>query len=329
MERHVVLAHELDVAHVVRALVGAPPAPPGRLVLPGPLGPFGGGADVLDRRVEPDVEDLALHPRPGRVAAPDRDAPVEVAGDRAVLQPLAVVEPLERDRGREQRPVGLGLDPAAQLLAHQALPQVEVAGLAHLEVGRARDRRARLDQVGRVELLGAVLALVAARPRIAAVRAGADDVAVGQEAAVGDRVDLPLGHLGDQPGVGEPAGEMLGQAVVLRARRAAEVVERQPEALAELLLDRPEPRAIVGHRLAGLGGGELGRGAVLVGGADVEHLVAARPAVAGVDVGRELAADQISEVLDAVDVGQRGGDQDAGHAGSSGDPDQIGPLAAA
>ena len=236
---------------------------------------------------------------------------------------------LQRDRGREQRPIGLGLDPAAQLLAHQALPQVEVAGLADLEVGRSRDRRARLDQVGGVELLGAVLALVAARPRIAAVRAGADDVAVGQEAAVGDRVDLPLGHLGDQPGVGEPAGEMLGQAVVLRARRAAEVVEGQPEALAELLLDRPEPRAIVGHRLAGLGGGELGRGAVLVGGADVEHLVAARPAVAGVDVGRELAADQISEVLDPVDVGQRGGDQDAGHAGSSGDPDQIGPLAAA
>ena len=316
VERHVVLAHELDVADAGSALVLAPPALPAGGAEPGRVSPFGGGADVLDRRVEPDVEDLALHPRPGLAAAPDRDAPVEVAGDAAVLKPLAVVEPLLRDRGREHRPVGLGVEPVPQPVAHQALPQVEVLGLAHLEVGRAGDRRARLDQVGRVELLGAVLALVAAGARIAAVRAGALDVAVGQEAAVGGRVDLLLHHFGDQAGVGEAAGEVLGQRMVLRARRAAEVVERQPEAVGEILLHLPEPRAVGGDRLAGPGGGELGRRAVLVGGADQQHLVAAGAHVAGIDVRRELAAHEVAEVLDPVDVGQRGGDQDAGHSAS-------------
>ena len=94
------------------------------------------------------------------------------------------------------------------------------------------------------------------------------------------------------------------------------MVEGEAEAVGEILLDLPEPGAVVGDRLAGLGGGELGRGAVLVGGADEQHLVAAGAQVAGVDVGRELAADQVAEVLDPVDVGQRGGDEDAGHRGS-------------
>ena len=131
---------------------------------------------------------------------------------------------------REDGPVGLGLDPGAELVAQQALAQVEVAGLADLEVGGAGDGRARLDEVGGVELLGAVLALVAAGARVAAVGAGALDVAVGQEAAVGGGVDLPLGHLGDEAVVGEAAGEMLGEAVVLRARGAAVVVEGEAEA---------------------------------------------------------------------------------------------------
>ena len=72
VEGHVVLAHELDVAHVARTLVGAPPAFPVGVGLAVGLGPFGGGGDVFDRRVEPDVEDLALHAGPvfGRLCGP-------------------------------------------------------------------------------------------------------------------------------------------------------------------------------------------------------------------------------------------------------------------
>ena len=68
VEGHVVLAHELDVAHILGALVGAPPALPVGIALPVGVGPFGGAGDVFDGGVEPDVEHLALHPRPGLVA---------------------------------------------------------------------------------------------------------------------------------------------------------------------------------------------------------------------------------------------------------------------
>ena len=313
VEGHVVLAHELGVADVIGALVGAPPAfPAGALVLAGVV-PFLGAGDVFDGRVEPDVEDLALHARPGRGPAPDGHAPGEVAGDAAVLQTFAVVEPFARDRGGEHGPVGLAVDPGGELAAHRGLAQVEVARLAHLEPGRAGDRGARVDEVGGVELLGAVLALVAAGAVVAAVRAGALDVAVGQEAVVVDREDLAFGDLGDEAGIGEAAGEVLGQAVVLRRGGAAEMVEGESEAAGEVGLNLVHLGAVVRDGLAGLGGGKLGRGAVFVGGAEKEHLVPAAPQVAGIEVGGKLGAYEIAEVLDPVDVGDGGGDEVAGH----------------
>jgi hypothetical protein len=80
----------------------------------------------------------------------------------------------------------LAVDPGlVQPVLHGRLAQVEMLGLAHLEVGGAGDgERGSIRSVG-VELLGAVLALVAARLVEAAVGAGALDVAVGQETAVG------------------------------------------------------------------------------------------------------------------------------------------------
>ena len=220
-----------------------------------------------------------------------------------------------RDRGGQQRPSRLPVEPHLDLARQTRLEEVEVARLAHLQIGRARDRRARLDQVGGVELLGAVLALVAARALVAAVGAGALDVAVGQEAAVGERVDLALGDLLDQAGVGEPACEVLRQPVVLGRGRAAEMVEGEAEALRQPRLGRVHRRAVFGDRHPRAGGGELRGRAVLVGGAQEQHLVAPRAPVARVKVGRKLRAHEVAQVLDPVDVGDRGGDQRAGHAG--------------
>ena len=59
----------------------------------------------------------------------------------------------------------------------------------------------------------------------------------------------------------------------------------------------------------GLLGGQLGRGAVLVGGADEQHLLAPEAQVPGVDVGREHRPDEVAQVLHAVDVRQGAGDQ--------------------
>ncbi|MPL95483.1 hypothetical protein SDC9_41654 [bioreactor metagenome] len=310
VEGHVVLAHELGIGHVLGALVGAPPARP---VPAGLVRPFLGRGDIFDRRVEPDVEDLAFHALPRRALELRRHAPGKVAGDAAVLQPVAIEQPFLRDRSGQHRPVGLAVDPGGKLVLHLGLPQEQVLRLAHLEIGRARDHRARVDQVDRVELLGAIVALIAARRGIAAVRAGALDVAVGQEAAVGDRIHLLFRHLADQPVLGQDLGEMLGQHPVLRRGGAAEVVEAQPETGGDLGLHLVHLGAIDIDRLARLRRGQLGRRAVLVGRADEHHLVAARAQIAGVEVRRQLRAHEIAEVLDAVDVGNRRGDEVTRH----------------
>ncbi len=312
MEGDVVLAHELDVADIVGAGVGAPPpAPVARLAVLGVLGPFLGRGDVFDRRVEPDVEHLVLEARARQPAPRHRHAPGQVAGDAPVDQ--ALVQVLVGDRARQGRPVGLGVDEAADLLFQLGLQQVEVAGVAHLDVLRARDRRIGLDQVGGVEQPAAVVALVTARRGEAAVRAGPLHIAVGQEAPVVDRIDHPVGALLDQAAILQHFGEMLGQAVVLRRGRAAEPVPRQAVGAAHVVLQGVLLVAIGGHVLPRRGGGQLGRRAVLVGGADVEHLVPARPLEAGEHVGRQHRARQVAQVLDAVDVGQGRGDEDAGH----------------
>ena len=218
----------------------------------------------------------------------------------AVVQSL--VEPLVGDRRREDGPVLLLVDPGPHLVGELRLQEEEVPALADLEVGAAAHGRAGLDQVGGVEQPGAVLALVAAGGLVAAVRAGADDVAVGQEAAVVDRVDL-LGHpLLDEALLLEPPGEVLGQLLVLLGGAAPEVLPRKPEPLAEIPLDGVLAAAVLGDVEARLERGELGRGAVLVGGADEEDVLAPQAQVAGVHVGGQHRADEVAQVLDPVDV---------------------------
>ena len=310
MEGHVVLAHELGIGHVACALIEPPPARP---VAAGLLGPFLRARDIFDRRVEPDVEDLAFHPRPGRPFELCRNAPAQIAGDAAVLQPLAVKEPFLRDRGREHRPVGLAVDPGGQLVLHRRLAQEQMLRLAHLQIGRARDHRARVDQIDRVKLLRAIVALIAAGAVKTAVRAGALDVAVGQEAAVGHRIHLFFGDFADQPLLGQHFREMLGQGAVLRAGRPAEVIEAQPEAARDRRLHVMHLRAIVGDGLARLGRRQFRGRAVFVGRTDEHHLVAAPAQIARVKIGRQLAAHKVAQMLDAVDIGNRRGDEMTRH----------------
>ena len=307
VERDVVLRHELRVPDVVGATVGAPPRLPVAFALGGRLGPLPGRGDVADRSVEPDVEDLVLE-----TGAVHGDTPVEVAGDAAVLE--ALVEPLEPDRRRKGRPLAdLGLEPGPQALGELGLQQVEVPTLALFEVGRSRDRRPRVDEHRRLELAGAVLALVAARLLVPAVGTGALDVAVGQEASIGVGVDLPDDPLLDVALGVEALGQVLGELVVGDVRGAAEVVERQPEAGSEVALDLVVDPAELGDVEAGGTGGELGGRAVLVGCADEQDVLALEPEVPGVRVRGQHRSHEVAEVLHTVDVGQRRGDQVTGH----------------
>ena len=106
---------------------------------------------------------------------------------------------------------------------------------------------------------------------------------------------------------------MQGQLVVLRRGRAAEIVPGQAEPLAQVLLHRMPFGGIVGDRHALLQRRQFDRRAMLVGGADRQRVMAARPAEPGKDVGRQHRAHQIAQMLDAGDIRQGGGDQDALH----------------
>ncbi len=205
------------------------------------------------------------------------------------------------------------VDPFLDAIGELGELKEQVLGLAHFEVAAARDRRACVDQVGRLEQPCAVLTLVAARVRVAAMRTGADDVAVGQEAAVIDRINLRQRPLLDEAGVVEAVVEMVGQLVVLRRRAAAEIIEAEREITVDLRLDLVLLPAIVSDRQPGLMRGDLGWCAMLIGGADKQHLVARGAHETRIHIGAQHRADQVAEMLDAVDVGQRRGDENFGH----------------
>ena len=153
--------------------------------------------------------------------------------------------------------------------------------LADLQIGRAGNGGAGIDQVGGVQLLGAVVALVAACGVKAAVGACSLNIAIRQEAAVGDGIDLLLDNLGDQALFGQLRGEMLCQIVVLLRGGPPEVIEIHAEAAGQLGLNVVHFGAIFGDGLTRLLRGKLGRGAMLIRGADVHHLVPAGTHVAG------------------------------------------------
>ena len=91
MKGDVILAHELRVGDVVGTFVGAPPAFP--ITAFSGVDPFLAARDVFDGCVKPDIENLAFHAGPILIALLDGHAPIEVAGDAAVLQAITVVQP--------------------------------------------------------------------------------------------------------------------------------------------------------------------------------------------------------------------------------------------
>ena len=188
-----------------------------------------------------------------------------------------------------------------------------MGGIANLDILRPGNRRAGIFQIHRIEHSGAILALVAARPVVIAMRTGADDIAVGQEAAIGGGIGL----LGD-PHIQEAVlpqlpGEMQGEFAVLRRRRTPKIVPAEAELLAQIFLRQVPFGGIGGSRHALFLRRQLDGRAMFIGGADRQGLIASRPAETGEDIGRQHRAHQVSQMLDAGDVRQGGGDQNALH----------------
>jgi hypothetical protein len=112
----------------------------------------------------------------------------------------------------------VAVDPLPQTVGELRLLEEEMLAVADLDLGRTGQRRARGDQVRRIEDAGAVFALVAARPLVTAMRAGADHVAVRQEAAIRAGVDLPGGTDLQMAVPPQRPRKILGELPVLRAR---------------------------------------------------------------------------------------------------------------
>ena len=300
VEDDVVLAHE-----VVGECVGVvPPSPPVLgASLPGggaAARPFDGGREVADDGVEPHVQALVRLVLP----AGDRDPP----GDVAAHGPRAHVFEQVFGEGDD-----VGAPFAGRLDAVEPLPQgpgqrgdVEEVVVGDLEARRPPgDRGDRVDEVLRVELVPAGVALVAARAGRAADRAGPLDVAVGQGVA-GDRVDGDALLLDDHvPVVAADVEHLLDHALVVDGGGPGEQVVGQAEGH-EVLDD--DPVVLVGELLGRLAGGfgrhEDGR-AVFVRAGDHEHVLAAHPHVPGEDVGGDAESGDVPDVARAVGVGPR------------------------
>ena len=186
-------------------------------------------------------------------------------------------------------------------------------GRAHLKIGGAGNRRPRVDEIGGVQLFGAVVALIAARAVKPAVGAGALNIAIRQKAPVSVGIDLLFGHFADQAHLVQTPGKGLRQRMVLRAGGSAKVIKRQAKPIGDIGLDLMHLSAVVGNGLARFGSSKLRWCAVLVRCTKEQHLIPASTAVARIKISGQLASHQIAEVFDAIDVRNGRGDQMAGH----------------
>ena len=126
-------------------------------------------------------------------------------------------------------------------------------------------------------------------------------------------IDLPFADFADQASLGQTSCEMLGQAVVLRAGGASEMIKAQAEALRDLGLHFMHLGAVIFDGFTRFGGGQFGGGAMLIRGAEEQDLIAARAHVSGIKIGRKLASDQIAQMLDPVNIGNCRSDEYACH----------------
>ena len=174
--------------------------------------------------------------------------------------------------------------------------------------------RARIAEFGGVVGRPALLAVVAVLVFRTTTRTGSQHEAVGQEQLSLGVVELL--HLGgERTTVGRQAlVDRRRQPLVLgRVCRVVVVVldEEPAKVLSVFLAERLDHRL---RRRAGLLGGEHGRGAVGVVGADVVALVAHHALEAHPDVRLDVL-EQVPQVHRAIGIRQRAGDEDAAHGG--------------
>src|SRR5699024_10292387 len=176
------------------------------------------------------------------------------------------------------------------------------------------DAADRVDQFHRIELVAAVVALVAAGAVVTADRAGALDVAVRQGAA-GGRGHRTLGGLFDHVAVGVHGAEhFLHDGVVVARGGAGEQVVGQAQ-LGQVFHDHAV--VPVGEDLrvdSFLLGLDQDGGAVFIGAGDHQHVVTRHSHVPAEHVGGDAETGDVANVPGAVGVGPGHRGENTGHA---------------
>ena len=302
VEHDVVFADEVDEFHVIALPVAFP-------VCPIFQRPLTGGRNVPDRGIEPHVQYFALCFLLGERHG---DAPVQVAGNGAGLQ--AGVEPGEALPYHMAFPgigvvMGLAVEPSvfnpiAEPVGVFFEPEVPVLGRAEYR-GFAAERRARGDEFQGRQGGSALFALIAKCFGVAALRAGTDDISVGQELLIVlvvvllDRALFKLVALlvqfGEEPLCGFMVqGSTCSVVVVERDAQAREGLFVQGVVLVNDLL----------RAYAFFFGADRDGCAMLIGTAYPEHVAPHEPQVAHVDICGQVRSGQMAEVQGTIGIRQ-------------------------
>ena len=257
-----------------------------------------GEGDVADGSIEPDIQHLAVSTLNGYF-----DAPVEVAGDSTGLE--TSINPRLALSVDICLPVTFVLfeNPFAQPRLILVKGEVPVLGLAH--DGRiAAEGGLGINQVGSIEGGATGFALVAIGMLIAAMGAGAGDVAVGKELLSLLVIVLHRYLLDELALVIEFLEKGRSSLMVFRAGSAAVDVERDAQ-LGKRVLDN---LVVTIHDVlwsntlfAGFDGD---RHAVLVTAANEHHLFALSAEITDIDVGGHIDAGQMADMDRAVSIRQ-------------------------
>ena len=187
-------------------------------------------------------------------------------------------------------------------------------GLAYFNIGRARNRRARIDKIGWVKNTCAIFTLVATCIFVMTMRTFALDIAVWQKAGIINGVDLTCCHFLQQDILIQLVIKMLSQIVILLWAGTAKPVKGEVKAGVYILLHLIHLTAVISDWFTLFLCCKFSGRAVLVCCTNEKHLIPAQTLKAGMHIGRQHGADQISQMLDAVNIGKGGCNKCACHS---------------
>jgi hypothetical protein len=144
------------------------------------------------------------------------------------------------------------------------------------------------------------------------VGTGPPDIAVRQESAATAAVELFNGPLQDITPLIELLKDFLDDFGLNRGGGTAELIKSNMEPTVDIGVDRIIPVAEFPGAYPLLGGPGFRGGAVLIGTADIEGIVAPEPAKPGKDIGGE-DLDKVPQVGYVIDIGKCGSYQPAFH----------------